>query len=99
MTPLLRVLVAMPTRGKRSTTNTSCHFVESSAATAQPTTPPPIIKILTSSMRVNFVVRIILSLGRCARRNLVEKRYRFHQAGLGPVMHRVVGVLVFVVPR
>src|ERR1700693_5497868 len=46
-----------------------------------------------------MVVRIILSLGRFAWRNLVEKRYRFHQPGLGPIMHRVVGVFVFVVPR
>src|SRR5437016_1505560 len=50
MTPLLRVLVAMPNRGDCSSRKTSSIRSESSYAMAQPTTPPPMITTLTRSI-------------------------------------------------
>src|SRR5882672_4627302 len=49
LTPLLRVLVAMPSLGYCSTRKTSCQRCETAWAMAQPTTPPPIIKMLAWS--------------------------------------------------
>ena len=48
--PLLRELVAMPSLGNCSTKNTSCQRRDTACATAQPTTPPPMIRILARSI-------------------------------------------------
>src|SRR5258708_25652579 len=53
-TPLLRVLVAMPSFGNCSTRKTSCQRPETARAMAQPTTPPPIIRMLAWSMHSEY---------------------------------------------
>src|ERR1700687_1596346 len=52
MTPLLRVLVAMPSLGFCSTRKTSWERWETAWAMAQPITPPPMIRMLAWSMGV-----------------------------------------------
>src|ERR1035437_7451273 len=49
ITPLLRVLAPMPSFGICSTTKTSLHRRDTARATAQPTTPPPIITMFARS--------------------------------------------------
>src|ERR1700691_1527990 len=49
ITPLLRVLAPMPSRGICSTRNTSLQRRETARATAHPTTPPPMIKMFARS--------------------------------------------------
>src|ERR1700722_1147860 len=61
MTPLLRVLVAIPTLGNCSSTKTSGMRAESSRAMAQPTTPPP---MMTTFARSNSIAGS-LSFRRC----------------------------------
>src|SRR5216683_2023622 len=51
ITPLFRVLVAMPSFGFCSTRNTSSHRCETACAIAQPITPPPIIRMFAWSMK------------------------------------------------
>src|SRR6267154_6053569 len=53
-TPLLRVLVAIPSFGYCSTRNTSCHRFETALAIAHPITPPPIIRMLAWSMNSEY---------------------------------------------
>src|ERR1700688_1040615 len=50
ITPLLRVLAPMPSLGVCSTRNTSLQRCETTRATAQPTTPPPMMTMLARSM-------------------------------------------------
>src|ERR1700683_2216647 len=50
MTPLLRVLVAMPSLGRASSRKMSAVVAESSQAIAHPTTPPPMITTLVWSI-------------------------------------------------
>src|SRR5713101_994453 len=54
ITPLLRVLVAMPTLGNCSTRKTSCQRFETASAIAQPMTPPLIIRMLAGSMKTEY---------------------------------------------
>src|SRR3970040_2172951 len=49
-TPLLRVLVAMPSLGICSRRKTSSECAASSQASAQPTTPPPMMTTFARSM-------------------------------------------------
>src|SRR6267143_10286 len=53
-TPLLRVLVAMPSFGNCSTRKTSCQRFDTALAMAHPMTPPPIIKMLAWSMNSEY---------------------------------------------
>src|SRR6267378_5316227 len=53
-TPLLRVLVAIPSLGNFSTRNTSCQRFDTALAMAHPMTPPPIIKMLAWSMKSEY---------------------------------------------
>src|SRR5882762_4110824 len=53
-TPLLRVLVAIPSLGNFSTRNTSCQRFDTALAMAHPMTPPPIIKMLAWSMNSEY---------------------------------------------
>src|SRR5580700_11207885 len=86
-TPLLRELVAMPSLGFCSTTKTSCQRAETARAMAQPTTPPPMIRILawsmnlfyprTSSMRIDFI----------------EERFALRQPCLRSIVYRINRVL------
>ena len=50
ITPLLRVLAPVPSLGICSTRNTSLQRCETARATAQPTTPPPMITIFARSI-------------------------------------------------
>src|SRR6266852_659478 len=60
ITPLFRVLVAMPSFGFCSTRNTSSHRCETACAIAQPITPPPIIRMFAWSIkkRLLFVISL-----------------------------------------
>src|ERR1017187_6851496 len=49
ITPLLRVLAPMPSLGICSTRNTSLQRCETARATAQPTTPPPMMTMFARS--------------------------------------------------
>src|SRR5882762_4906531 len=53
-TPLLRVLVAIPSLGNFSTRNTSCQRFDTALAMAHPMTPPPTIKMLAWSMKSEY---------------------------------------------
>src|SRR5229473_2288617 len=53
MTPLLRVLVAIPTLGNCSTRNTSSQRRDAAHAIAHPTTPPPMIRMFARSITLN----------------------------------------------
>src|SRR5229473_515491 len=53
-TPLLRVLVAMPSFGNCSTRKTSCQRFDMALAMAQPITPPPMIRMLAWSMNSEY---------------------------------------------
>src|SRR5260370_12513244 len=53
-TPLLRVLVAIPSLGNCSTRKTSCQRFETASAMAQPITPPPMIRMLAWSMNSEY---------------------------------------------
>src|ERR1700676_2371272 len=66
MTPLLRVLVAMPTRGFCSTRKTSGYFSERACAMAQPITPPPMIRTWACSIALFILAQHAAPLQRCS---------------------------------
>src|SRR6266403_989520 len=90
-TPLLRVLVAMPSFGNCSTRKTSCHFFETASAIAHPITPPPMIRIFAWSINPFFPCALSVSI------DFIEKRFAFNEPRLRAVMHRVHRVLLFLV--
>src|SRR5579863_9427007 len=54
ITPLLRVLAPMPNRGICSTRKTSLQRCETARATAQPTTPPPMMTMFARSISIRI---------------------------------------------
>src|SRR5580692_175587 len=86
-TPLLRELVAMPSLGFCSTRKTSCQRAETARAMAQPTTPPPIIRILAWSMNL-FYPRTS-----SVRIDFIEERFALRQPRFGSIVHRINRVL------
>src|SRR5258706_14532043 len=54
MTPLLRVLVAIPNLGFCSTRKTASACCETAVAIAQPITPPPMMRMLAWSMSIDY---------------------------------------------
>src|SRR4029077_13560011 len=91
MTPLLRELVAMPSLGFCSTRKTSCQRAETARAIAQPTTPPPMIRMLAWSM--NLFYPRALSVGI----DLVEERLALRKPRLRAVMDGINRVLLFLI--
>src|ERR1700738_387956 len=89
MTPLLRVLVAMPSLGNCSTRKTSCHSRESASAIAQPRRPPPMMRMLVWSMGTDCSLK---SLGFLAA-DFVEEGFAGHQASLGAVVNCIGSIL------
>src|SRR5271156_521425 len=57
MTPLLRELAPIPTRGSASSSKTSFQRLESADAIAHPTTPPPTMTMLACSMIFHRIIR------------------------------------------
>src|SRR4029077_10566189 len=101
ITPLLRVLVAMPSLGFCSTRNTSSHRCETACAIAQPITPPPMIKMLARSIKESRRPRVFLyfcylvaSLRHyfafLRASDLIEKRFALHQLRFTPIMRGVL---------
>src|ERR1700733_9471285 len=75
MTPLLRVLAPIPTRGIASSTNTSSHRAESARAIAHPTTPPPMMTAFALSI-LQLSWKLLTAAGnfanaKCARRTFL----------------------------
>src|SRR5579864_3759466 len=101
ITPLLRVLVAMPNLGFCSTRNTSSHRCETACAIAHPITPPPMIKMLARSIKESRRPRVfryvVTSLGHyfafLSASDLIEKRLALHKFRFTPVMHGVLRAL------
>src|SRR5208282_3085232 len=87
ITPLLRVLVDIPSFGNCSTKKTSCQRLDTAAAIAQPTTPPPIITMLVSSM---FLQNTTGEFRACLTfvPDFVKVSFARHQLRLCSVMHR-----------
>src|SRR5208282_3573685 len=88
-TPLLRELVAIPSLGFCSTRKTSPHRAETARAIAQPTTPPPIIRMFAWSMNLFY------SLALSIRIDFVEERFALGKSRLRPVVNRVNRVPLF----
>src|SRR5437899_1558331 len=107
-TPLLRVLVAIPSFGNRSTRKTSCQRSETARAIAHPITPPPIIRMLAWSMNsgyrkmVRLEIRTLEASRFCLQRpqklliaaDGIKERIAGHQPRLRPVVHRIRSLLV-----
>src|SRR5580692_9461170 len=105
ITPLLRVLVAIPSFGNCSTRNTSCHCCETSRAIAQPMTPPPIIKTFAWSInkRIKQKPQPMKASAKEFRfqdgrrhlpapalpANIIKQRRAILEPRLGPIMHGV----------
>src|SRR5580704_11530744 len=95
-TPLLRELVAMPSLGFCSTRKTSSHRLETARAIAQPTTPPPIIRMFAWSINP-FYPRTL-----SVRIDFVEEWFAFRQTRLRSIVHsinRVLRLLVVIAPQ
>src|SRR4029077_12666500 len=97
ITPLFRVLVAMPSLGFCSTRNTSSHRCETACAIAQPITPPPTIKMLARSIFPasfvsfsTFVTSLLHYFAFLRTSKLIEKRLALHQLRFTPIMHGVL---------
>src|SRR5216684_3651447 len=90
-TPLLRVLVAIPSFGYCSTRNTSCQRFETALAIAQPITPPPIIRMLAWSINPFYSCALFMDI------DFIEKRFAFDEARLCAVVNRIHRVLLFLV--
>src|SRR5271163_324185 len=90
-TPLLRELVAIPSLGFCSTRKTSSQRAETARAIAQPTTPPPTIRMFAWSMNL-FYPR---ALSMCI--DFVEEGLTFRQPRLRSIMHGINGVPLFFV--
>src|SRR5690348_548471 len=89
MTPLFRELVAIPSFGFCSTRKTSCQRAETALAIAQPTTPPPMIRILAWSMNLFYPGPLPVDI------DFIEERFAFGKPRFRPVVHRVYGMLLF----
>src|SRR5271168_44544 len=87
-TPLLRELVAIPSLGFCSTRKTSCQRADTARAIAQPTTPPPIIRMFAWS------INLFYPRGLSMRIDFIEKRFALGQPCLRPVVHRIDRVLL-----
>src|SRR5580658_7237358 len=95
-TPLLRELVAIPSLGFCSTTKTSCQRAETARAMAQPTTPPPMIRILAWSMNLFYPRTSSMGI------DFVEERFALRQPRLRSIVHRinrVLRLLVMITPE
>src|SRR6266851_1734883 len=90
-TPLLRVLVAIPSLGNCSTRKTSCQRLETALAMAQPITPPPIIRMLAWSINPFYSCALFMDI------NFIEKRFAFDEARLRAIVNRIHRVLFFLV--
>src|SRR5229473_4151798 len=93
ITPLFRVLVAMPSFGFCSTRNTSSHRCETACAIAQPITPPPIIRMFAWSIKKRLFLYFITSLLLFRAPNLIEIRLALHKLRLAAIMHRILRAL------
>src|SRR5579859_3067203 len=89
MTPLFRELVAIPSFGFCSTRKTSCQRAETARAMAQPTTPPPMIRIFAWSINPFYPEPLSVDI------DFIEERFAFDKPRFRPVVHRVNGVLLF----
>src|SRR5271170_2913526 len=95
-TPLLRELVAIPSLGFCSTRKTSSHRAETARAIAQPTTPPPMIRMFASSIAPFYPRKLSMRI------DFVEERFAFRQPHLRAIVHCIHGVsrfLVMVAPQ
>src|SRR5271167_3064292 len=104
MTPLLRLLVAMPNLGNCSIRKRSGQRRESASAMAQPTTPPPMIKMLTWSIPYaedfcgTFTTRVLTFL----MADFIEESLARFEVRLGAVVHgklSAFGGLVAIFPE
>src|SRR5579859_5180248 len=89
ITPLLRELVAIPSFGFCSTRKTSCQRAETARAMAQPTTPPPIIKMLAWSIRPFYPRALSMHI------DFIEECLAFRKPGLCSVVNCVDRMLFF----
>src|SRR5229473_717646 len=85
-TPLLRVLVAMPSLGNCSTRKTSCQRFETALAM-----PQPMIRMLAWSMNSFYPCALFMNI------DFIEKRFAFDEARLRAIVNRIHRVLFFLV--